>query len=743
VAAPERIKVAVLGGGPAAIAAAFELTSPELEDRFEVTVYQPGWRLGGKCASGRNLAEGGRIEEHGLHVWFGFYDNAFRMARAAYEELDRPPGHPLPAFERAFEGCDQLVLYDRQGGGWQDFPVTFPRNGLQPGGHEELPDFWEIAIRLCNWAVRRWESLSAEQHAPRSRVERAGNPVAGLAVALGFDSARGGEQLLRLARRVAAGGRLAGATPFLGIGHHGPRDQRAASRGPSVRARLLAGLLTRFRDWMWEQRVSDRCSEDARLRLFFTTFDTFASAIAGIARDRVLERGWETIDDRDLCEWLSAHGAKEVTVGATPAERAPLLRAVYDVAFAYPRGDVAAANCAAGTAISNLLRLLFTYRGSVLYTMRAGMGDTVIAPIYEVLARRGVSFRFFNAVTDLHLSDDGLLLEGIELVPQVELARDAYDPLVAVQGIDCWPSEPLWDQLRDGASLRQRGVNFELESNPLGKQPFTLTRGEDFDAAVLGIPVGALTHLCGEIAGRHERFARMLASAETVGTQAFQLWLTRPTKDLGWRHGENTVAGTHVEPLDTWCDMSYLLPREEWGAEERVRGLAYFCGVLDDREGESPSEATARVKYNARAFLHDHVGAFWPGVLASGNGAVDWSMLADRRGRNGSERLEAQHWRANTTGSERYVLTPAKAVANRLAPDESGVENLLLAGDWTRNGIDGGCVEAAVTSGMQAAQALIGDREAAPASAAARVPPAAPLVKSSNETGGQREWQPS
>ena len=31
----------------------------------------------------------------------------------------------------------------------------------------------------------------------------------------------------------------------------------------------------------------------------------------------------------------------------------------------------------------------------------------------------------------------------------------------------------------------------------------------------------------------------------------------------------------------------------------------------------------------------------------------------------------------------------------------------MLAGDWTRNGIDGGCVEAAVASGQQAAAALI------------------------------------
>ena len=69
---------------------------------------------------------------------------------------------------------------------------------------------------------------------------------------------------------------------------------------------------------------------------------------------------------------------------------------------------------------------------------------------------------------------------------------------------------------------------------------------------------------------------------------------------------------------------------------------------------------------------------------------------ADRMGRAGAARLASQYWRANTAGSERYVLTPAGAVRHRLAADESGVDHLVLAGDWTRNGIDGGCVEAVI-----------------------------------------------
>jgi len=55
--------------------------------RFEVTVYQMGWRLGGKGASGRNRERADRIEEHGFHLFFGFYDNAFAMIQRMYGEL--------------------------------------------------------------------------------------------------------------------------------------------------------------------------------------------------------------------------------------------------------------------------------------------------------------------------------------------------------------------------------------------------------------------------------------------------------------------------------------------------------------------------------------------------------------------------------------------------------------------------------------------------------------------------------
>src|SRR3954468_118597 len=124
-----RVRVAILGGGPSGLAAAFELTAtPELAARHSVTIYQPGWRLGGKCASGRNRKMHDRIEEHGLHVWFGCYDNAFSIMRRCYDELDRDPrADALATLDEAFVGCDQVVVWEFEGEErWSPHPIDFP-----------------------------------------------------------------------------------------------------------------------------------------------------------------------------------------------------------------------------------------------------------------------------------------------------------------------------------------------------------------------------------------------------------------------------------------------------------------------------------------------------------------------------------------------------------------------------------------------------------------------------------------
>ena len=93
---------------------------------------------------------------------------------------------------------------------------------------------------------------------------------------------------------------------------------------------------------------------------------------------------------------------------------------------------------------------------------------------------------------------------------------------------------------------------------------------------------------------------------------------------------------------------------------------------------------------------------------ASDSGAFDWNLMRAPDWVVGRERLRSQYTRANVDPTDRYVLSVAGSKQARMRSDDSGFGNLFLAGDWTLNGIDAGSVEAAVMSGMQAAQGISG-----------------------------------
>ncbi len=354
-----------------------------------------------------------------------------------------------------------------------------------------------------------------------------------------------------------------------------------------------------------------------------------------------------------------------------------------------------------------------------MWKMQAGMGDAVIAPLYLLLKARKVKFEFFHSVEAIRLDATGARVEQIDMVAQLGPNVDVsgYEPLIEVPdetapgapSLECWPGEPLWAKLPGSDQAASSGHDYEQEPNPDGVAPNTLQCGadKDFEAVVLAIPVSALPAICADVSAKVPRFEDMLKHSETIATQAFQLWLTLPLKGLGWVHSENSVAGCYVEPIDTWADMTHLLHKERWSKADGVSGVAYFCGVLEDVSNETPAAANARVKDNVERFLVDHVGPLWPRAVRAGK--IYWPTLADPgRETVGPARLDAQYWRANVSATERYVLTPADSVRYRLAAGGSGITNLALAGDWTRNGIDGGCVEAAMTSGLQAAAHLVG-----------------------------------
>ncbi len=139
------IKVAIVGGGCAAVTAAFELTRPEHGGKYEVTVYQLGWRLGGKGASGRGPAD--RIEEHGLHLWMGFYENAFRLMRECYAELGRDPAIcPIADWRDAFVPVPLVGVANMlPNGSWRIWKAVLPPTEGHPGDPFEDGERWSVA----------------------------------------------------------------------------------------------------------------------------------------------------------------------------------------------------------------------------------------------------------------------------------------------------------------------------------------------------------------------------------------------------------------------------------------------------------------------------------------------------------------------------------------------------------------------------------------------------------------------
>ena len=132
-------KIAILGAGMASLSAAYELTDYEnWQNDYEVTIYDLGWRLGGKTHTGRGVNN--RIEEHGIHILQGWYATTFRMLRAVYAERKEKglaPDSPLQdLFEDGLTRNNTTILtdFDPELGKWTNWPLIFPETENLPGG---------------------------------------------------------------------------------------------------------------------------------------------------------------------------------------------------------------------------------------------------------------------------------------------------------------------------------------------------------------------------------------------------------------------------------------------------------------------------------------------------------------------------------------------------------------------------------------------------------------------------------
>jgi hypothetical protein len=515
---------------------------------------------------------------------------------------------------------------------------------------------------------------------------------------------------------------------------------------------------------------------DPDIRTKTEIIDMVLTIAVGLFRDRVVldDNGLDSINQFDFRKWLQQHGATKESLDSR------FLTAVYDLAFAYADGEKTRPNLAAGVALRVLLRAFFTYRGSMFWRLRSGMGEAVFAPLYKVLKSRNrkvtgerppppVRFHFLHELAGIHFDE----LNGKRYIRSLEfkipgpsatidrLSKDALDKC------GCWPDSPVRFEAAEGTRSRRlrRGTHFDRVIIAIGRDDFRQAcLPDDRDPKLKAV------------------WTRTCDNVKTIATKSAQAWLDPNLESLGWYLGSGIVTALGLS-FDTWVDMTPSLATESLlaGRPSDAGSMAYFCAPVresdlkltelleeaDDtlkafqdhvlRQQSASRQPRARVAAGAKLFSLNAINSVTPltrwralkveiqpalavyartllsrssaGRAAARKSAQD-SMVSSAANQEVQESLNEllkgkirKVWpkqnpsskramvkgQANFEGSDRFTLSEPGLILHRISPLDRSVENLSVAGDWTACGLDLGCVEAAVMSGLLASHAISGN----------------------------------
>lgn len=715
--ADDAIKVVIVGGGCAGLATAWELSRPNAQRTapdgvtYDITVYEQSWRLGGKGASSRDAH--GRILEHGLHVWLGFYENAFRMMRECYAEVgaagwgpSAEPGRRLAhgVFEDAFIPEPHLgVAVERKTGALQVWSGYFPPMPGQPGDLLDLDTnpftlrgYLARALGLAR-ALLQSVLAPAGGPAPPGEPRPDGRSAFDEAMELDFDFDSLGSPrvlvdhvagLLRLGALTTAAGLLQAVTML----ESWIRERSPVAIRPFRVVQFVEAVATQTR-----RQLRDLVEIDEETRRKTEIIDLLMTITVGLYRDRVLfsERGLDAINGIDYRDWLLKHGATHGAVNSA------FVTGIYDLVFAYRDGDRRRPALAAGQALRGALRMFFTYRGAMFWRLGSGMGDAVFAPLYRVLAQRGVKFKLQHELTEITFStpaDDPAQERSRRVAELVFSApQPGHEIAEPLDPFGCWPTAPT-------APPTERRVLRQAVDDGAD--------GDTFDVVVFATGVDVVSRLCRETLCRDvTAWREMSEQVRTVATVSAQVWLDQDLAQLGWERGPAIVAGL-AGRFNTWADMSRTLASERAhrrhadaaGADSTARSVAYFCGVLPD---DPPGTPVRDVRGDLQELLASGMRPLWPAAYVGGRTAADHAVARDGTAA-GRAYLADQHVSINHQGSDRYTLSLPGSLDYRISPLDTTVANMTIAGDWTECGFNAGCVEAAVMSGKLAAHAISG-----------------------------------
>src|SRR3989344_6494852 len=691
-------KVAILGGGMGGLTTALQLTSqPDWQKRVDITVYQLGWRLGGDCVPARG--PNARIEEHGIHRFKGSDFIAPPLRADVYAELNRPAGAPLATFEEAFLGSGFTMLWEWEKDRLTPWPTRAPSNSTPPTDGTSYKGLQTAIVAILN---EIGQMLGAAEGVPKLVSD---------GISLVVDQAKRQIETVQLSEAI----------------NNPPVGEIQAAR------KLVSGVVKTVD--VLAPHIADHADD---LRRALLTLDFYATLIVGALSDNVEVEGYDRLDEENWSDWLTRHGCHPATL------QSPVVMTTVNICYQSPNGDTSrAARMGAGCYLNWTLRAC-AYMGDLIWSFAAGTGETVVAPVYEVLKRRGVKFEFFHKVEALRLDPvNRRNVAAIEMTVQATLKdpEAGYQPLIDVKGLPSWPHRPLYEQLNEGEYLRATGIDLESywngwpnEAFPRLKTPRTLRHGVDYDEIVFAISLGAVRYLCKELMDEDQAWRDMVAALPALQTQAMQIWLSKDMYELGWAEplnpakNELALSGTYFCPPNGNANFPDLLKWESWPKDNAPKALWYFCGLMPDYEPPPPFSDTdyprrqsERVKTQCIQYLQASIGTMLPKATVRANYGVgdpmglDFNLLVDSRETGpgalraeGVQRFDSQFWRANIDPTERYVTSPPGSTACRLEAWGSGFDNLTLAGDWIYTGLNVGSFESATMSGKLASYALSG-----------------------------------
>jgi len=717
--AARRTKVVVVGGGPSGLSAAYHLTSaanPRAAE-LDVAVYQMGWRLGGKGATGRD-PENDRILEHGIHGFAGFYWNSTEMLKGAYEvlnpgavpNLSELPGRLPRCIEEALIPSDAIVLTNYYTGRQcQRTLVLAPGDGPHPW--ERAPDMGaqDVVKAIAQYAMALVQALieSGEKKGWFARLllwgpERIERKLVGeLAAVLGHAKAGRHEHLLK------------GFDALLG--------------------------------WLVNHALRPSDKWDTA-RLAFNVIDYYRTIIKGLIAEGLLDiekvsggpgvsftvKGIDSVDHLNYTDWLHQHGLHPMTMASS------FTHSTAYVCFSLPGGDSSQVpTMSAASFLLWELRTAFSRRNH-FYWFRLGTGETIIKPVYQALQANGVRFEFFHKLIDVELATDGSTVESLTFQRQARVKGDAaYQPLRPAKRAEVgevWPDEPLWDQLENAdeilAHLRHDphlGMpTLGLESAWCAWQPddqVVLRRGVDFDIAVVAMPPAAIEHFARSLAD-HPRIRPAVDKLESVQTMQLHLWFNKSVEQMGLHVPQSPGAVNRYttvslpDPLNALVDFTDTMAYEGWTEADRPQTLVQLCGPLqnlglrdsDYLNPDYPEQIWRRAAVVAGQWMRT-AGVALPqarGDRTMNQLSFDFqSLWHDGDEHKGEQRLWSQYIRANIDPSELYVLSPKGSASARPQPWDV-LDNLAVAGDWVYTGINIGSFEGATMGGKLASYAVSG-----------------------------------